>query len=122
MVQGIPLLVCALMIVAPAAAPAVDVGDSVLAYWAPANAYFIGTAVEKADGGYRIVFEDGDTAVVPEDKIRKNDVKVGSAVIARWSDGKYYPGKIAKVVGRAFYVHYDDGDKGWAPVGWISVK
>ncbi len=121
MLRTVPLLVWATLYVAPSAARAVEVGETVLAYWVPAKAYFIGTAVEKAAGGYLIVFEDGDRAVVPEDKIRKYDIKVGTPVIARWTDGKRYRGKIAKVVGRAFYIHYDDGDKGWAPWGWISV-
>ena len=93
-----------------------------LAWWAPGDAYFVGTVAEKQAGGYFIVFEDGDTTVVPEGKIRKNDIKVGTAVIARWSDGQYYPGRVAKIVGRALYIHYDDGDKGWAPWSWIAVK
>jgi hypothetical protein len=119
--RTVPFLVWAVLVVAPPAARAVAVGDTVLAYWEPAKAYFIGTAVEKADGGYLVVFEDGDRAVVPEAKIRKYDLKVGSPVIALWTDGMRYRGKVAKVVGRAFYIHYDDGDKGWAPWAWISV-
>ena len=114
--------VWAMLVVAPSPARAVEIGDTVLAYWEQGKAYFIGTAVEKADGGYLIVFEDGDRAVVPEAKIRKYDIKVGTKVIALWTDGKRYRGKVAKVVGRAFYIHYDDGDKGWAPWSWISVK
>ena len=42
-------------------------------------------------------------------------------MIALWTDGKRYRGKVAKVVGRAFYIHYEDGDKGWVPWGWISM-
>jgi len=119
--RSVPLFVWAMLVVAPSPARAVEIGDTVLAYWEQGKAYFIGTAVEKADGGYRIVFEDGDRAVVPEAKIRKYDIKVGTKVIALWTDGKRYRGKVAKVVGRAFYIHYDDGDKGWAPRSWISV-
>src|SRR5207244_2224262 len=107
MLRAVPLLVCTLVIAVPSSARAVEVGDTVLAFYSSANAYFLGTAVEKTDDGYRIVFEDGDTAVVPEGKIRKNDIKVGTAVIAKFKDGKYYQGKVAKVVGRAFYIHYD---------------
>lgn len=68
------------------------------------------------------MFEDGDTAVVDKSKVRSNDIKVGSKVIARWTDGEYYNGTVAKVVGRAFYIHYDDGDKGWAAFSWIAVR
>jgi|SRR5215471_17409152 len=119
--RTIPFLVWAMLVVAPSTAQAVEVGDTVLAYWAPGKAYFIGTAVEKTKGGYLIVFEDGDRADLPEAKIRKYDIKVGTKVIALWTDGQRYRGKVAKVVGRAFYIHYDDGDKGWAPRSWISV-
>jgi hypothetical protein len=80
------------------------------------------TVAEKSGGGgYLVVFEDGDQAVLKETQIRKNDLKVGSAVVARWQDGHFYSGKIGKVVGRAFYIHYDDGDKGWAPWSWIAI-
>ena len=100
----------------------VKVGDTVLAYWARGGAYFVGTAVEESGPGYLIVFEDGDTSVVSKTKIRKNDIKVGSRVISRWKDGKYYEARVTKIVGRALYVHYDDGDKGWVPWSFIAVK
>ena len=122
MIRSIAMLVCFFILCASAVAEAAAVGDTVLAYWKPGDAYFVGTAVEKKDTGFLIVFEDGDTAVVPAAKIRKYNLKVGAAVIARFSDGKYYEGKIAKVVGRACYIHYDDGDKEWVPLSWIAVK
>ena len=100
----------------------VKVGDSVLAYWARGGAYFVGTAVEESGPGYLIVFEDGDTSVVSKTKIRKNDIKVGSRVISRWKDGKYYEARVTKIVGRALHVHYDDGDKGWVRWSCIAVK
>lgn len=121
MFRKVPFLVCALLIFAPSAR-AVEVGDTVLAYWSASRAYYIGTAVEKADGGYLVVFEDGDQGVIPENKIRKFDLKVGSPVIARWTNGQLYPGKIARVAGKAFYIHYDDGDKLWVPWSWITLK
>ena len=52
----------------------------------------------------------GDTTVVDDSRIRKNDLRVGSNVLARWSNGKHYPGRIARIVGRALYIHFDDGD------------
>lgn len=121
MLRLVPFLVWAVLVAAPSAARAVEVGDTVLAYWPPANAYFIGTAVEKTERGYRIVFDDGDRATVPLDKIRKYNIKVGTPVIALWTNGRRYRGKVAKVVGHAFYIHYADGDEGWAPRSWISV-
>lgn len=109
-------------VAAPAVAEEVRVGDTVLAYWARGGAYFVGTAVEESGPGYLIVFEDGDTSVVSKTKIRKNDIKVGSRVVSRWKDGEYYEARVAKIVGRALYVHYEDGDKGWVPWSCIAVK
>jgi hypothetical protein len=43
-------------------------------------------------------------------------------VITLWTDGKRYRGKVEKIVGRAFHIRFDDGDKGWAPWSWISVE
>jgi hypothetical protein len=116
------MLACLVAVAAPAAAEDVKVGDTVLAHWTQGNAYFLGTVVEERSPGFLIVFEDGDTVVVSKAKIRKNDIQVGSRVIARWTDGEYYQGRVARIVGRALYIHYDDGDKGWAPWSWIGVK
>ena len=107
---------------APVLADEVQVGDTVLAFWARGDAYFVGTAVEEIGPGYLIVFEDGDTSVVSKAKIRKNDIKVDSRVISRWKDGKYYEARVTKIVGRALYVHYVYGDKGWVPWSCIAVK
>ena len=64
------------------------IGDTVLAYWQPSDAYFVGTVVEKVDTGFVVLFEDGDEAAVPAAKVRRYDLNVGSAVIARWNDGE----------------------------------
>ena len=116
-----PLCFC-LLFLAPSVSTAVDVGDTVLAYWKPAEVYFVGTVVEEKEGGFLIVFEDGDAGVVEKAKVRAYDIEVGTVVYVRWEDGKFYPGKVAKTVGRALYVNYDDGDKGWAPLSAIAVE
>ena len=116
------LAVLMLFIAVPAVAQEVEVGDTVLAHWAPTNAYFLGTAVEERDASFLIVFEDGDTAVVSTRNVFKNDITVGSRVHARWSDNRYYPGIVARIVGRALYIQYDDGDQGWVPWSGIAVS
>ena len=114
------MLMC--FVAVPAVAQEVEVGDTVLAHWEQANAYFVGTAVEEHGSSLLIVFEDGDIAEVSKLKIFKNDITVGSRVIARWKGGRYYPGIVARIVGRALYIHYDDGDKGWAPWSGVAVS
>jgi hypothetical protein len=115
-------VLAALLLASSARAEDVKIGDTVLAHWPQGNAYFVGTAVEDKGAGLLIVFEDGDTLVVSKTKVRANDIKVGSQVIARWKDGEYYRATVAKIVGRALYVHYSDGDKGWVPWSAIAVK
>lgn len=124
MIRSIAVLMGFAMLGVPAAAAEVSIGDTVLAYWEKddAGAYFVGTAVEKKGDGFFVVFEDGDTAIVDKTKVRGNDIKAGSKVVARWQDGNYYGGTVTKIVGRALYIHYDDGDKGWVPWSWIAVR
>ncbi len=122
MFRKLILFCLSLLLVVPSVATAVEVGDSVLAYWQPGQAYFVGTAVEAKGTGFLIVFEDGDTAVVDKTKVRANDIKVGSVVFARFDDDAYYKGTVAKVTGPALYIHYDDGDKRWVPWSWVAVK
>lgn len=107
---------------APVGADDHKVGDSVLAHWEQGDAYFVATIVEDKESDFFVVFEDGDTASVKKTLIRKNDIKAGSKVVARWKNGQYYRATVGKIVGRALYIHYDDGSKGWAPWAWIAVK
>ena len=100
----------------------VKVGDWVLAHWASADAYFVGTAAEEREEGFVVVFEDGDINVVDRARVRRNELGRGSRVFARWSDRRYYPGRIEKIVGRALYINYDDGDRRWVPWSGIAVR
>ena len=84
------LLLCALVFTsAPhssltAKSDGIEIGDRVLAYWKRTKLYYVGTAVEYDSsvkgGAYRIIFEDGDQAVVPYALIRSMNIKKGSKV------------------------------------------
>lgn len=100
----------------------VTIGETVFAYWEPFEGYFVGTVVERNDTGYRVVFEDGDQAKLNANQIHKFRLEVGMDIIARWDDGAYYSGKIAQLVGRACYIHYDDGDRRWVPLSWLAMR
>lgn len=106
----------------PVVAADYKVGDCVLAHWEQGDAFFVATIVEDKESHFFVLFEDGDTASVKKTLIRKNDIGAGSKVVARWKNGQYYRATVGKIVGRALYVHYDHGDKGWAPWSWIAVK
>jgi hypothetical protein len=95
------------------------VGDTVLAWWEPNAIYFVGTIVEEEGSRELIVFEDGEQAWVNSSQIRPLDVNRGTEVMARWSDGSYYPGRVSRIVGRALFIEYDDGDSGWT--SWAGI-
>lgn len=121
-----PILIAAFIILAAGMAAGqhnLKPGSACLAYWAENELYYIGTVVEAVDSGYRVIFADGDQAVVSAGMIKPYAyVKVGAKVLALWEDGKSYPGIIARVVGGAFYIRFDDGDEGWTSAAGIAVK
>jgi len=78
--------------------------------------------VDQKDEKYYVVFADGDQAWVESPKIKKLDLKEGLKVMAKWSNGSFYPGTIAKIVSGACYIHFDDGDKGWTSLAGIALK
>jgi len=100
-----------------------NVGESVLAYWRTTGLFHMGTIVDHNSYGYHVVFEDGDQAnSIADAEIKSANLSVGTKVLAMWTDKSLYPGTIAKICGRAFYIHFDDGDKGWAPMMGIALK
>jgi hypothetical protein len=102
------------------------VGDRVFAYWEESEGYFVGTIVETDStikgGGFLVVYDDGDQAVVPYARIKPLDVQAGSKVFAKWSDGKLYPGTVKRIIGNAIFIHFDDGDEGWTAWSGIAIK
>jgi hypothetical protein len=116
-----PLALLALLALAGPSVAADDpkVGDEVWAEWVP-NAWYKGKVARKTDKGYDIDFDDGDKATaldgskVALDKAPdKKAVKKGTRVLASWSDGNFYPGKVDKVIyGGDYHIQYDDGDEG----------
>ena len=95
------------------------VGETVFAWWEPNQIYFVGTVVEEQGDRALVVFEDGDNAVVARARIRPLDIKAGSRVFAKWTDNKYYPGRVDRIVGRALYIKFDDGDERWT--SWAGI-
>lgn len=96
-----------------------DVGDTVFAWWEPNGIYFVGTVVEEEGARSLVVFEDGAQAWVNSNQVKPMDIAQGSKVYARWTDGRYYPGVVGRIVGRALFIQYDDGDEGWT--SWAGI-
>jgi hypothetical protein len=92
-------------------------GDVVWAEWT-INDWYHGKIARKTASGYEIKFDDGDTATVAGSKIApdrapKGDLLKGTRVLAKWSDDKFYPGKVAdRKADGSYAVDFDDGSKG----------
>lgn len=100
-----------------------SVGDEVLAYWEQSKAHFIATVAEiDASGKYLVVYADNDTALLDTTSLLPLNLQANSKVLAKWRDGKYYPGTIVNKAGHAYFVQFDDGDKGWIAAAGIAVK
>jgi hypothetical protein len=56
--------------------------------------------------------EADEDFVVPD--IAKKDWAEGDRVLAPWGRASLFPGTVAKVAPAEIYVHFDDGDRGWA--------
>lgn len=79
------------------------------------------------DGTYGVIADDGDTMdKLPVGKLRPapaKALKVGAVVWGLWTDGSWYPGKVAAAnKDGTFKVAYDDGDASpaltKAQIGW----
>ena len=119
-------VLAAFFVSATAAARAPEVGDVVFAEWQPGDWYH-GKADARCDGGLHVLFDDKDKAciklagIVLDRVPEPEDVRVGVRVLARWDDGKFYPGKVAELRGRTAIIAYDDGDKGDAGIGDLRL-
>lgn len=47
---------------------------------------------------------------------------IGTRVTAQWTDGNWYPGKIAQVEGKQFCIQFDDGASAWVQAHQIQVQ
>lgn len=97
-----------------AAAP--NTGDEVWAQWRP-NSWHLGTVDGDCGVALHIAYMDGDQGcVAPEmtafDRLPSGaELASGARVLALWTDGRMYPGRIeGKSSDGRFPVRFDDGD------------
>jgi len=103
-------------------------GDIVFAEWEK-NGWYHGTVGEECGNGrFMILFDDGDTkccttyVIVPDVIPPKTSVLPGKAVLAQWSDGKYYPGTVSVTNEDIYNINFDDGDKGKVTLNQIRLR
>ena len=109
-----------------AAAQAKLANDTVVwAEWS-GGGWYHGKVKGVCSGGYQILFDDGDQSCCSPEQMALDVqpatavLKAGIRVLAKWSDGKYYPGKISGTKGSLFNIAYDDGDT--ASVGASDIR
>ncbi len=103
-------------------------GDIVFAEWVVNGWYHGRVGHECGDGNFMIFFDDGDTkccstSVIVHDVVsRKTCVLPGKAVLARWIDGRYYPGTVSVINGDIYNINFNDGDKVKATLDQIRLR
>lgn len=103
----------------PAAAntPANSPSGAVWALWSKGK-WYRGRINGVCSKGQQVLFDDGDQKccskkeIVPDEPPAAGAVKTGVRVMAQYSDGKFYPGKVSGVTGSTYQIRFDDGDSG----------
>jgi hypothetical protein len=109
------------------AAGTLKVGDVVYAEWT-SNGWYHGKIDKACQGGWHIAYDDGDQKCCTPAQIAKdvvppaNKVTVGAAVLAQWSDQKYYPGTVSAIAGGDYSINFNDGDKGKVKLAQIRLR
>ncbi len=93
----------------------IKIGDVVWAQWKP-NVWYHGKVAKVHPIGFHVTFDDGDrmdlpaSLIVSDRIVAAEQLKKGIRVLARWNDGKYYPGTVTGSKGRKYDIRFDDGD------------
>ncbi len=94
--------------------------DKILARWT--DGWYVGTLLQKIGDRYKVVFDDGDEALVPQSGIRPLDWGAGSRVQCNFrGSGRYFWGRIVQKSGGRVSIDYDDGDKEVTLIGRCRV-
>lgn len=119
-----------LVSLAPAAqaggAPAVGVGSVVYAPW-DNGVWYHGKVDKKCDRGLHVVLDDGDESCAAPGELvldvvpAAGSIRVGTLVIAKWSDD-YWAGTVTAVKGTTASIEFIDGDKGEAKVSELRIR
>ncbi|XP_078361140.1 uncharacterized protein LOC144645435 [Oculina patagonica] len=94
----------------------VYVGQHVMATWKGGVKFYIGFVTEeRADGKFKVVFDDNDEDYYSADDLREfpdheSPQEVGARVFARWTNGLYYRAFVVSATDSSLSILYDDGD------------
>jgi hypothetical protein len=102
----------ALTLASPAAAPAQNAGDWVLAQWQGGSDWYPGVIMARSGNSVTIRYDDGTSEIRPINQVRRYDWEVGTGVTCRFTDGRWYHATITGMArdGLTISIRYDDGD------------
>jgi hypothetical protein len=93
-------------------AAAIAAGDTVAATWTDGNLY-LATATSIDGDSIKVKYsDDGTSATLKTAQVRPipaTTFAAGDRVLAVWSKGRFYAGKITEADGQAYVVAWDDG-------------
>ena len=94
------------------AAAAQQPGDWVLAQWQGGSDWYPGVVQGRDGNMVTILYDDGTRETRPVNQVRAYDWHVGSRVVCRWTDGRWYNATITAMAedGLTISLIYDDGD------------
>jgi hypothetical protein len=90
-----------------------SVGDRVLARWGGDLFWYPGTIFAVEDGGFQILFDDQDQAVVPASDVMSLEIQVGDKVLCRPKFEpalRYFPAEVTRVAGEVIDVVYEESE------------
>ena len=102
----------ALALGAAGAAQAQQVGAWVLGQWHGGNDWYPGVVTAHVGNQVTIRYDDGTSETRPANQVRPYNWRVGSAVVCRFTDGRWYDARITAMDpgGLLISVRYADGD------------
>jgi opacity protein-like surface antigen len=89
-------------------------GDWVLARWQEDREWYFPAVVTAREGDVlTMLYDDGDVGSQPSENVRPFDWQTGTVVSCRWTDGAWYPARIARMDADRYNIEilFDDGDK-----------
>lgn len=108
---------------APPAATGIQPGATGMAAYRGEGFLYAAVVTERqADGRLTVVYADGDSETIDASGFKPDRLGVGTRVEARiraWP--RFFPGHVARRIGHALFIEFDDGDRQWTSIGLVRI-